>query len=54
MSKRTGSKFVIVYYPTISNARSLDAVMFMPIPAEEEIKRLAKIAGRQDTHAGAN
>ena len=43
--KKTGSKYVISFYPHAENAKNLDAVLFRLTLTKEELKKLARIAG---------
>ena len=42
--KKSGSKFVISFYPISESAKNPDAVLFRLTLSKEELKKLAKIA----------
>jgi len=43
--KKSGSKFVISFYPQAKNAKNPDAVLFRLTLTKEELKKFAKVAG---------
>ncbi len=43
--RKTGSKYVVSFYPQVKNAKNPDAVLFRLTVTKEELKKLAKIAG---------
>ena len=43
--KKSGSKFVIIFYPQAKNAKNPDAILFRLTLSKEELKKLTKIAG---------